>query len=95
VPRAAATELAEAPAIQGPVLNKKYHGPHAVPEEGITRIVDMLRKGDMFRYGGNDEGSLQVREALAGDVPCGVSASQPLEQVHACTSDVSKWHVAT
>lgn len=53
-----------APAVEetstGPCLRKKYHGPHAVPEEGVNRIVEMLRKGDMFRYGGNDEGSLQV-----------------------------------
>ena len=59
ITRAAAQEVAPK-TVQGPVLNKKYHGPHAIPEEGISRIVDMLRKGDLFRYGGNDEGSLQV-----------------------------------
>jgi hypothetical protein len=54
----------ELPTIQGPTLGKKYHGPHTVSEEGVNRIVDMLRKGDLFRYGGNDEGSLQVRFQL-------------------------------
>jgi hypothetical protein len=58
VAKAAATEV---PVLKGPTLQKKYHGPHAVAEEGIERIADMLRKGDLFRYGGNDEGSLQVR----------------------------------
>lgn len=52
------------PAVKGPVLAKKYHGPHRVAEEGVERIVEMLRAGDMFRYGGNDEGSLQVRGSL-------------------------------
>lgn len=56
IARAAATEVQ----VEGPVLGRKYHGPHTVPEDGIPRIVDMLKKGDLFRYGGNDEGSLQV-----------------------------------
>jgi len=50
----------ELPALQGPVLGKKYHGPHKVAKEGRERIEQMLADGDMFRYGGNDEGSLQV-----------------------------------
>lgn len=45
---------------EGPKLHKPYYGPHTVSEEGIARISDMLRKGDLFRYGGSDEGSLQV-----------------------------------
>eukprot|EP00892_Ulva_mutabilis_P007538 jgi/Ulvmu1/5156/UM021_0173.1 len=53
----------ELPALQGPTLGKKYHGPHRVAEEGVERIVEMLRAGDMFRYGGNDEGSLQTSYA--------------------------------
>lgn len=55
--------MAQPQTAHGPVLTRKggYHGPHAVPEEGIARIVDMLRKGDLFRYGGSDEGSMQVR----------------------------------
>lgn len=59
VNRAATQEVVNK--TDGPVLVKRYYGPHVVPEEGIERITDMLRKGDMFRYGGNDEGSLQVR----------------------------------
>ena len=54
---AAAAEVAT---VKGPTLDKKYHGPHSVAEDGIERIVSMLRKGDLFRYGGQDEGSLQV-----------------------------------
>lgn len=58
--RAAAVE-APARTLAAAKLGKPYHGPHAVPETGIDRIVDMLRTGDLFRYGGSDEGSLQVR----------------------------------
>jgi hypothetical protein len=57
VAKAAAAEVAT---VQGPMLNKPYHGPHAVAEDGVNRIVNMLREGDLFRYGGQDEGSLQV-----------------------------------
>ena len=57
VAKAAAAEVAT---VKGPMLEKKYHGPHSVAEDGIERIVSMLRKGDLFRYGGQDEGSLQV-----------------------------------
>jgi hypothetical protein len=54
--------MQEAPTkLQGPVLTKEYNAPHEVPEEGIAKIVDMLRTGDLFRYGGNGEGALQVR----------------------------------
>lgn len=60
VAKAAAAEVAT---VQGPTLNKPYHGPHAVAEEGIERISNMLRQGDLFRYGGQDEGSLQVSYA--------------------------------
>ena len=58
VAKAAAAEVATVK--KGPMLEKKYHGPHSVAEDGIERIVSMLRKGDLFRYGGQDEGSLQV-----------------------------------
>jgi hypothetical protein len=58
VSSAAAQEVAKK--TDGPVLMKKYFKPHVVPEEGIKRITDMLRSGHLFRYGGNDEGSLQV-----------------------------------
>ena len=58
---AARTAMQEAPTRVGPRLDKKYNAPHEVPEEGIDRIVAMLRSGDLFRYGGNGEGALQVR----------------------------------
>lgn len=60
--RAAAAEEVEVK-TEGPKLVKPYKGPHTVSEEGIARISDMLRKGDLFRYGGNDEGALQVSYA--------------------------------
>lgn len=58
VAKAAAAEVAT---VRGPTLTKAYHGPHAVAEDAIERITNMLREGDLFRYGGQDEGSLQVR----------------------------------
>lgn len=80
VAKAAAAEVATA---KGPTLNKKYHGPHAVAEDGIERIAQMLRKGDLFRYGGQDEGSLQVCVllglSLAVCAPRIAETCQPLE----------------
>lgn len=60
------TAMQEAPTQVGPKLDKKYNAPHEVPEEGIDRIVAMLRAGDLFRYGGNGEGALQVRTCACG-----------------------------
>jgi len=48
-------------AISGPVLGRDFHAPHCVPEEAIPRIVSMLQHGSLFRYGGNNEGSMQAR----------------------------------
>ena len=70
VGRAAAVEVAPPkPKVTGPKLDRPYYGPHRVSEEGIERIVDMLRKGDLFRYGGSDEGSLQVSAVHSSHTP--------------------------